>query len=223
MATPRNQDARRKHLLEAAVQVINDRGPAGVQMKDVADVAGMATGSIYYYYDNVDELLRHVYTLAFDRYYTSRVAAIAELEDVRDKLRTMVDMGLPRPEDEPLSLALYQVAVAKARDTHHADMITDLCGQQTRLYHRLPDEGTSAGHFKPVISTEHIAENLISLEDGYGLGLSTGNHSYTYEQARQMVLEAAAHWTQCPELLDTRRSANGSKKAAPRRARAARQ
>jgi hypothetical protein len=68
--------------------------------------------------------------MAYDRYYTTRVQAISSLAEARDKVRTMVDMGLPRPADEPLSLALYQVIVS--------------------------------------------------------------------------ILQAAAHWTQCPELLDPR-------------------
>lgn len=202
MPRTRDQAARRKLLLEAAVQVINDRGPARMQMKDVADMAGMATGSVYYYYDNVDEILRHVHALAFDRYYTERADAVFGLSDARAKLRTMVDLGLPRPADQPLSLALYQVIVAKARDRDHAAMITDLCGQQRRLYQEILDEGTAAGHFSPVLPTASIAQNLISLEDGYGLGLSTGNHDYDYDQARRLVLEAAAHWTRCQDLLD---------------------
>lgn len=201
MPRSKDQAARRKLLLDAAVQVINDQGPARMQMKDIADVAGMATGSVYYYYDNVDEVLRHVRAMAFDRYYTARVEAVSVLSDARDKLRTMVDMGLPRPQDEPLSLALYQVMVAKARDSQHASMITDLCGEQRKLYQEILDEGAATGLFAPVLPTASIAQHLISLEDGYGLGLSTGNHDYDYDQARLLVLEAAAHWTQCPDLL----------------------
>lgn len=201
MPRPRDQAARRKLLLDAAIAVINDRGPARMQMKDVADMAGMATGSVYYYYDNVDELLRHVHAMAFDRYYTSRVQAISGLADAREKIRTMVDLGLPRPEDQPLSLALYQVIVAKARDPQHARMVDDLCGEQRRLYQAILDEGTAAGHFRPVLPTADVAENLISLEDGYGLGLCTGIHDYDFDRARHLVLDAAAHWTQCPDLL----------------------
>jgi AcrR family transcriptional regulator len=201
MPRSKDQAARRKLLLDAAVRVINDQGPARMQMKDVADMAGMATGSVYYYYDNVDEILRHVRAMAFDRYYTARVNAVSGLSDAREKLRTMVDMGLPRPQDQPLSLALYQVMVAKARDTDHASMITDLCGEQRRLYQEILDEGTAAGVFSPVLPTASIAQHLISLEDGYGLGLSTANHDYDYDHARRLVLEAAAQWTRCPALL----------------------
>ncbi|NHA00959.1 helix-turn-helix transcriptional regulator [Nocardioides sp. W3-2-3] len=55
MPRKRDQAARRQGLLAAAVAVINVRGPAGVRMKDVAREADMATGSVYYYYDDVDE------------------------------------------------------------------------------------------------------------------------------------------------------------------------
>ncbi len=201
MPRSKDQAARRKLLLDAAVRVINVQGPARMQMKDIADMAGMATGSVYYYYDNVDEVLRHVRTMAFDRYYTSRADAIAAMTDARDKLRTMIDMGLPRPEDEALSLALYQVMVAKARDEQHARMICDLCGEQRKLYQEILDEGAAAGVFAPVLPTAAIAQNLISLEDGYGLGICTGNHDNAYEDARELVLTTAATWTQCPDLL----------------------
>ncbi|MGH3523238.1 MAG: TetR/AcrR family transcriptional regulator [Mycobacterium sp.] len=200
MARQRDQTARRQQLLDAAVQVINNRGPADVQMKDVARAANMATGSIYYYYDNVDELLRHVHEMAYDRYYTAREAAIAGITDARRKLALMVDLGLPRPPDEPLLLALYQVGVAKARDPQHAEMITRLCGEQRRLYQRVLDDGVAAGDFHPLLSTHHIAENLIALEDGYGLGLCTGKQDYTYEFARGLIMAAAGQWTQCPDL-----------------------
>ena len=201
MPRPRNQTARRAQLLEAALQVINERGPADLQMKDVAGAAGLATGSVYYYYDNVDELLRHVHAMAYERYYTARLSAVEGLLDAREQVRTMVQLGLPKPADQPLSLALYQVAVAKARDQHHAEMITDLCGQQVRLYERLLDEGTAQGHFRPLTSTHRIAENIIALEDGYGLGLCTGNHDYDFDEAVRSVLDAVSLWTQCTDLL----------------------
>jgi AcrR family transcriptional regulator len=181
--------------------VINERGPADLQMKDVAEAAGLATGSVYYYYENADELLRHVHALAYERYFTSRAEAVAVVEGAREKIVTMVNMGLPRPEDQPLSLALYQVAVAKARDPHHADLITDLCGQQVRLYESLLTQGAESGVFNLLTDAHRIAENIIALEDGYGLGLCTGNHDYDFAEAVRSVLEAVSVWTQCPNLL----------------------
>ncbi|MDX6324196.1 MAG: hypothetical protein QOK15_550 [Nocardioidaceae bacterium] len=202
MARKRNQDARRRELLHAAVSVINERGPAGVQMKDVARAANMATGSVYYYYDGVDELLRHVHQMAFERYLTHRRQAVSTLEDPRAQLAMMVALGLPAPKDEPLSLALYQVEVAKARDPHHNDLITELCGSQRRLYQEVLDRGAQQGVFDLVMPAQDIAEQLISLEDGYGLGICAGKKDYTYERTHALLLGAAALWTSCPDLGD---------------------
>jgi AcrR family transcriptional regulator len=202
MARKRNQDARRRELLDAAVSVINERGPAGVQMKDVARAANMATGSIYYYYDGVDELLRHVHQMAFERYLTRRAEAVAEVDDPRAQLAIMVALGLPTPADEPLSLALYQVEVAKARDAHHNELITELCGSQRRLYQDILERGAERGVFDLLLPALDIAEQLISLEDGYGIGICAGKKDYTYERTHALVLDAAALWTSCPDLGD---------------------
>lgn len=202
MPRKRNQDARRKQLLDAAVAVINERGPAGVQMKNVAKAANMATGSIYYYYDDVDDLLHQVHRLAFERYVTRRAAAIEKLSDPRAQLATMIALGIPRPEDEPLSLALYQVEVAKSRDAKHTDLLTNLCAAQREIYRTILDAGTAAGHFTPAAPTEDIAEQLISLEDGYGLGICGGKTDYSYERAHALTVSAAELWTGCGGLAD---------------------
>lgn len=202
MPRKRNQEARRRQLLDAAVAVINEQGPAGVQMKNVAKAANMATGSIYYYYDDVDDLLHQVHRLAYERYVTRRQRAIEPLEDPRAQLATMVALGIPRPQDEPLSLALYQVEVAKARDAKHSEFLTDLCSQQREIYRSILDAGAAAGVFTPVGPTQDIAEQLISLEDGYGLGICGGKKDYTYERTHTLTVAAAELWTGCGGLAD---------------------
>ena len=169
-------------------------------MKDVARAADMATGSIYYYYDGVDELLRHVHALAVDRYVTLRADAIATLDDPRAQLATMIVLGVPRPMDEPLSLALYQVEIAKARNAEHAAMITELCAAQRSMYESILDQGVARGLFTLVHPAADLAEQLISLEDGYGLGICAGKADYTHERTSALIMAAAEVWVGCPEL-----------------------
>lgn len=202
MPRRRDQAARRQELLAAAVAVINERGPAGVRMKDVARRADLATGSVYYYYDDVDELLHQVHLLASERFLDDRRTATAGLDDPRARLAVMVDLGLPRPADEPLSLALYQVAVAKARDPRHAAFMTELCGAQRELYEEILTEGERAGVFHLTAPVRTVAESLIALEDGFGLGICCGKEGFTYELCREQLMAAAAGWTGCADLAD---------------------
>ncbi len=48
----------RASLLEAARQVFDERGYAGLRMQDVAEVAGVSHGTVYTWFSSKDELLR---------------------------------------------------------------------------------------------------------------------------------------------------------------------
>ncbi|MFJ4192501.1 TetR family transcriptional regulator [Pseudomonas sp. NPDC089534] len=50
----------RQRLLDAAEQVFSDRGYAVARLEDIADVAGLTRGSIYWHYDGKPELLEAV-------------------------------------------------------------------------------------------------------------------------------------------------------------------
>lgn len=53
----RARDLYREAILEAAEQVFADRGFAGTRMADVAKAAGIATGTLYNYFDNKQAVL----------------------------------------------------------------------------------------------------------------------------------------------------------------------
>ena len=108
--------------------------------------------------------------------------------------------GAAEPADQPLSLALYEVAVAEARDPHHDVMITDLCGEQVRLYERLLDDGLRRADFGRETSTHRIAETFIALEDGSG-GLCTGNTTTTSTRRCDSCSGGSASGPQAPELV----------------------
>lgn len=50
----------RQRLLDAAERVFSDRGYAVARLEDIADVAGLTRGSIYWHYDGKPELLEAV-------------------------------------------------------------------------------------------------------------------------------------------------------------------
>lgn len=53
-------EARRQEILEAARQVFVDKGYAAATMQDIANVAGVATGSIYRYFESKADLIAEV-------------------------------------------------------------------------------------------------------------------------------------------------------------------
>ena len=60
LRSPR-QDNRRRVLLDAAAGLFCGKGYHATSMRDIAKVAGMLPGSMYYHFDSKDELLLEVY------------------------------------------------------------------------------------------------------------------------------------------------------------------
>jgi AcrR family transcriptional regulator len=79
--------AYREAILEAAERVFATRGFAGVRMSDVAAEAGMATGTLYNYFENKGEVLRSLIAMrgndllrALQATYEAERDAIARIE-----------------------------------------------------------------------------------------------------------------------------------------------
>src|SRR5919201_2647599 len=79
-------DARRRQILDAAVQVIAERGLCDTGIKDVADRAGTSPALVIYYFGKKDTLLAEALSFADERLYAQTAGAVAELRSARDRL-----------------------------------------------------------------------------------------------------------------------------------------
>jgi AcrR family transcriptional regulator len=52
---------RRGEVIEAAVQIFNEKGYAGASIQDVADAVGVLKGSLYHYIDSKEDLLARIF------------------------------------------------------------------------------------------------------------------------------------------------------------------
>src|SRR5256885_9738491 len=73
MKASRGSDSeRRAELLELAARLFAERGLRATTVRDIADAAGILSGSLYHHFDSkesmVDEILRRFLDELFDRY-----------------------------------------------------------------------------------------------------------------------------------------------------------
>lgn len=169
MARPKNQDLRRSELRAAAGRALAERSAPPVRLKDIADAAGLAPASVLYYYPDVDVLVREAFVHAIERFSDRRSTAAAALDDPRDQLVETIRSGLPTgPDDEEVQV-LYQSAGFVRRDPELASIVRRLTRGQVRLYRRILEAGSDAGVFELADDALAIAQNLVALEDAYGL------------------------------------------------------
>ncbi len=196
VARRKNQAARREQLLAAARRAIVDQGLAEVRVRDIAEQAGMAPGSITYYYPELEELFREVFHDAVERFANGRRRAVAGLTDSRARLVTVIRSGLPSGADDEICCLLYEFSPQARRNRVDASLRTTLYERQVALYESILLTGAAVSSFDLAQPASEVAHNLVALEDAYGYHVVTGT-SVTREQAERLLLGYASTVTRC--------------------------
>ncbi len=93
-AGPQRRDNRRPQLLDAAARYFREQGYAAASMRDIAAMAGMKAGSMYYYFPSKADLLLAVHEEGIRRISNAVAAAVAGAADPWAKLRAAMTAHL---------------------------------------------------------------------------------------------------------------------------------
>ncbi len=80
---------KRERLVAAAAQVFHERGVEKTTIADIASVADVPVGNVYYYFKTKDQLVRAAIG-AHDGYLRELIAELERREDPADRLRALI-------------------------------------------------------------------------------------------------------------------------------------
>jgi AcrR family transcriptional regulator len=171
MKTSKTQVQRRLTLITAAQSVIAKHGLPAATLGEIAREAGMTANALLYYYPGLKELLEEVQTLAVERFSSLRAAACAHIKDPRQRLKTMIETGLPAGPDDELCRLLEELSVYARSDASYAARHIVLFERQVAIYQGILEAGAATGVFKLQDASDTIARSLVLLEDGLSFHL----------------------------------------------------
>jgi AcrR family transcriptional regulator len=186
----------REKLLGAARRAIVEHGLTSVRIRDVADAAGTAAGTVSYYFPEVDKLFEAVYEDAVERFCAERWRAIESIADPRERMLVTIRSGLPSGPDDELACLLYEFSPHARRRRLEAVLRSSLFMRQVAIYRSIVDSGVAAGVFDPVEPVDTICHNLVALEDAYGYHVVVGS-AVSAERAEAFLRSYAAVATRC--------------------------
>lgn len=204
MARFKDQEQRRDALVSVALQVIRESGAAGLRIRDVAERAGVSTGTVHYYFDDVQGLVQEVHARARQRFYNDRLQMLTQYPDARDKLLTAIRGGLPSSKDDDLVAALYKLDGHLRFRESNAELFTALYDTQVAIYVGVLEVGVAQGHFRLAAPAAELAQNLVALEDAYGEHIVVGVRSLTYDRVVELLCGYARLATGCPDIVPDR-------------------
>jgi len=172
---------RRQEIVGAVCRIIATDGLERASLREVADEAGLAVGSVRHYFDSSDDLLAYSFAAVSDRLLSRLNKALTGLglgpaaadPDMSRAVLTLLGEFLPLDEERALDacawLAFRNAArirpflAAEADRSHRA--VAAVVGQViTRLLHEDDPAGTGAG---PQLVT--AAEHLLATLDGLAM------------------------------------------------------
>ncbi|EME51653.1 TetR/AcrR family transcriptional regulator [Amycolatopsis decaplanina] len=198
MARPSKAPERRAELIEVARQAVLERGVLNLRLRDVAEGAGLSSGSVLYYFPTLTDLLQEVQREAVARFCSAREQAASAKTTPSGRLLAMIRSGLPTGSGDELCVLLYELGTIARRDPVYAARHITLYERQVRIYTGILEAGSATGEFILTADAVSIARNLVTLEDGYGLHLTLAVPTLETATAEAMLLSYARTATSNP-------------------------
>jgi len=192
--SPGTADQRREQMLQAALEVMAERGYAETRIADVAERAGTSPALVIYYFKTKDQLLTEAIRYSEDNWYAAGIRRMAAIPTAAGQLEELVAMScLPEADDEPLSswglwLDLWAQSV---RHPAVAGVRQKFDERWRETISSLVLAGQAAGEFGPVDPAD-FAIALSALLDGLAVQIALGDTVVSPHRAFELSMRFAA-------------------------------
>ena len=139
---------RRAELLALAANMFAQRGMRATTVRDIADAAGILSGSLYHHFDSkeamVDEILRGFLDPLFERYH----AIVAEQLGPRETLEAIVIASFAALDNDHDAVAIYQAEARHLATQARFSYIPERLDEFRTMWHTLLKNGMADGEFR---------------------------------------------------------------------------
>jgi TetR/AcrR family transcriptional regulator, cholesterol catabolism regulator len=153
MSTPRS---RRDELLAIAAELFAQRGFKNTTVRDIADAAGILSGSLYHHFDSkesmVDEILSTFQTELFKRYD----AIVGSGLDARAKVDAVVRVSFEAIDQHHAEVAIFQNDSAYLMEFERFGYLREHNTRFREMWLDLLREGVESGVLRPDVDAELV-------------------------------------------------------------------
>ncbi|HEU4363795.1 MAG TPA: TetR family transcriptional regulator KstR2 [Mycobacterium sp.] len=147
---------RRDELLQLAAAMIAERGLRATTVRDIADAAGILSGSLYHHFSSkeamVDEVLRDFLDWLFDRYQQ----IIDTQADPMERLRGLFLASFDAIEHRHAQVVIYQDEAKRLSSQERFSYVGERNRQQRKMWIDVLRQGIEAGCFRPDLDVDLV-------------------------------------------------------------------
>ncbi|MGL4306438.1 MAG: TetR/AcrR family transcriptional regulator [Mycobacteriaceae bacterium] len=147
---------RRSELLGIAAVMFAKNGLRATTVRDIADAAGILSGSLYHHFDSkesiVDELLRDFLDDLFDQYHS----IVNEKLSARKTLEKLITASFDAIDQRHAQVAIYQDEAKRLVTQQRFSYISDRNIEFRQLWVQALQSGINDGSFRPDLDVELV-------------------------------------------------------------------
>jgi AcrR family transcriptional regulator len=160
------REERRRQIVEAAMTVFSKKGFHAANVSDVAAEAGVSQGTIYWYFDSKDELLKAALLHFFSDFGEITFEALAHCQTAAEKLQALgQSMELFAKDAEGLFTLFLSYWSSSSQREEAGRWWIDLLVEYKDLVVGIVEEGVKNGEFRPV-DAEALVWAVMAAYDG---------------------------------------------------------
>ncbi|BBX05729.1 MULTISPECIES: TetR family transcriptional regulator KstR2 [Mycolicibacterium] len=148
--------SRRDELLVLAATMFAERGLRATTVRDIADSAGILSGSLYHHFKSkeqmVEEVLRDFLDWLFDRYQQIITTEPNPLE----RLKGLFMTSFEAIEDRHAQVVIYQDEAKRLSSLPQFDFVEARNKEQRKMWLDLLNSGVEQGYFRPDIDVDVV-------------------------------------------------------------------
>ncbi|MFE4194524.1 TetR/AcrR family transcriptional regulator [Paenarthrobacter sp. NPDC056912] len=104
---PERTNATKQRLFEASMDLIGERGAAGVTVDEIAAAAGVSKGTVYYNFGSKSDLIAHLLRHGVDIMLSRLQAIEGQTSDPLEAMHTMIAQAMEFMDDYPSFARLW--------------------------------------------------------------------------------------------------------------------
>ncbi|MFI5612190.1 TetR/AcrR family transcriptional regulator [Amycolatopsis sp. NPDC051903] len=148
--------SRRAELLGLAAKLFAERGYVSTTVRDIADAAGILSGSLYHHFDSKESMADEILAGFLDELFGAYAEIVARGDGPRETLEAVVVASFDSIHRRPAEVAIYQNEAQHLMQLPRFAYLNDCNAEFRKLWNGILTDGVEAGVFRPDLDVELV-------------------------------------------------------------------
>jgi len=148
--------SRREELLELAATMFAERGLRATTVRDIADSAGILSGSLYHHFSSKEEMVDEVLRGFLDWLFTRYQEIVATEPNPLERLKGLFMASLEAIEHRHAQVVIYQDEAKRLAGQGRFSYVEERNQEQRKMWVDVLNQGVAEGYFRPDLDVDLV-------------------------------------------------------------------